>query len=157
MDKKLKRRHTQEVPNGNTFDKDLKLKRTDTQTVPNVKCYIKDSKYDKPQKNAKKINWDEDKQSIKRTDTQTIPNVKCYIKDSKFDKPQKNAKKISWEDDENEQQSIYKRWEIDSIMMPPPLPKSPPPRIYNLPHVNPCQGSPHPKKFKKTHTTNYQN
>ena len=141
-----------------TEKKDSPLKRTDSKAImPKDFSYIKDSKFDKPQKNEKKISWNEDKQSIKSTDTQTIPNVKCYIKDSKFDKPQKNARKISWEDDENEQQSIYKRWEIDSIMMPPPEPKSPPPSINNVPHVNPCQGSPHPKKFKKTHTTNYQN
>ena len=110
MDNKLKRKYTQEVPNRNTFDKDLKLKRTDTQTVPNGKCYINESKYDKPQKKIKKTSLDS----------------------------------------EDEHPSIYKRWETDSIIMPPPEPKSPP-VIYNIPSVNPCKGSPHPKKLKKTH------
>tara|TARA_B100001094_G_scaffold332777_1_gene406436 strand:- start:1454 stop:1732 length:279 start_codon:yes stop_codon:yes gene_type:complete len=47
------------------------LKRTDTKSIPIVKSYIKDSKYDKPQKNARKIDWDEDDK--KKMDYKMMP------------------------------------------------------------------------------------
>tara|TARA_Y100001958_G_C21246399_1_gene576852 strand:- start:5345 stop:6229 length:885 start_codon:yes stop_codon:yes gene_type:complete len=105
---------------------------------------------------------------LRSTDTKAVPNEQSYIKDSKYDRPQKNARKINWDDDEDEQQAIYQRWNEDSKLMPPPPPSSPPPPLSetSLPHpplpvspisyppcVNPQKGSPHPKKFKRSHNT----
>lgn len=84
---------------------------------------------------------------LKRTDTKSISIVKSYIKDSKYDKPQKNARKIDWDEDNTFKQLTYKKCEIDyKLMPPPPIPNSPSPPV-----VNPNNGSPYPKKFKKNH------
>lgn len=88
---------------------------------------------------------------LKRTDSKAIlPKNFSYIKDSKYDKPQKNARKIKWEDDE-EQISMFKRWEIDSKLMPPPSgrPPEPPNSPPYLENKRKRHDSPHPKKFKK--------
>jgi hypothetical protein len=70
------------------------LKRTDTKSIPVVKSYIKDSKYDKPQKNARKINWDEDdKQQISKIMPPPPPRLVKIHKSNKVSPYPKQLKK----------------------------------------------------------------